>query len=549
MSKNYKPIIQDLVSSLNELKARREIAIDSGNDFLSQFIPQKLDIPQDQLNRINQKYKIDETELYEEQSEDLIPVRQRTFSLTNQFIFSKFTKIPQEKQEKKSEEPEQQKVPQKPPVALVDRDTQSYRNQLTTTYHFPIQIFEQQNIKPVIQYNTQATNTKETRKRNEATNTEALLPQYEARCMELIQSIINDAPLTASSMPSEEALGDLLLQFVNQILRDAPDLDAYKKPQMSSATSPSAPQLKPDIPSKSISVERSMATATVQCSAADTVDNGTQTQGRISLRTLVSKQGPTIDPVKQPPKPENPLYISPGPAVSNPVPDKPPVRIGTAFNIDRPEFEFPPSLRIDDSGHKDDIVSPTPAPKQKQTLQLETIVRESFDVRPKLEIGSKNNFSQPQLITQPTPEPPFMDLDTPPPQPKQPQPQLQPQPKQPQRKGIEIPPLGTIFALPSDVEDLSSLDLASMLSDDGELATTSGSQITGSYSPSSAASSYYNNDASSIDTSAINRLIEGISDDDDSEIDSKIQSTLNDISVGEIVSSILDTESSLSIND
>ncbi|EAY07722.1 hypothetical protein TVAG_118030 [Trichomonas vaginalis G3] len=547
MSKNYKPIIQDLVSSLNDLKVRREIAIDSGNDFLSQFLPQRLDIPQDQLERINQKYKIDESELYEEPSEDNYPVRQRTLSFSNQYIFSKISKPSQDEAEKKkSKEPEEEKpkIPQKPPVTLCDRDTQSYRNQLTTTYNFPIQIFEAQNTKPVITYNTQATNTKETRKRNEATNTEALLPQYEARCMELIQSIINDAPLTASSVPSEEALGDLLLQFVNQILRDAPDIDNSQRQK------PSTPSSTPkaDIPSQSITKERQLATVTVQCDSLETVDNGTQTQGRISLRTLVSKPGPTIDPVQPPSKPETPLYITPGPSVSNPVPEKAPIRIGNPDSVERPEFEYPPSLRIEDSNS--DMQKPlSPAPKpQKQNLQLETIVRETYDVKPNPQKSDlrqrQTNTSMQNLITQLTPEPPlvvneFDQIQ----QPKQPQNQQpKPQPAKPQKKGIELPPLGPIFALPSDVEEFSALDLTSMLqsdSDDGELPSVSSTYSPSNVSSPSNASSSLGNDASSIDTSAINRLIEGISDDDDSEIDSKLQSALNDISVGEVTSSIL----------
>ena len=437
--------------------------------------------------------------------------------------------------------------PQIKPI-LVDRDSQCPKSHLSPTFNCPIQIIPEQVQKQVKTYNTQSTNTKETRKRNEATETEALLPQYESKLMELIQNILNEAPLCANSMPSEDELSDILLQFVNQVIRDADNLP-QKPSQTSSATNAPSSVLTRGIGSADSvppSNRTSYATQSIQSDAIDTIDNGTQTQGKISLRTLESKQNASFPPEQS----RRPVLTIAAAGNEFTKPEQSDAALSQA-KLDI--FDFPPPL-TSHSVHPDPVLtSKITSPigsfvtddkstgasgkkKAQQNLQLETLVSKSVDVVPS-EVPSGTRVRSIDNTDIPPKPSNVSNLEDNPPKPA---------PKKQQAPVITLQPLSrSIIQLPDDLGDISSLNISLddnlPDSEDGELSSISGTSVS-TYTTSTG------DTGSTINTSTIERLL----DSDSGSISQSGNSfNLNDMSSGEVVSSVIDSDevSSSILND
>jgi hypothetical protein len=88
------------------------------------------------------------------------------------------------------------------------------------------------------------TQTRGLKQRHEATNTESVLPSYESVCISFLESLLNDAPVVMNQGPSPEQSEELLLAFLDQVMRDsrafedekasgeAPKLPLTKRPKM-----------------------------------------------------------------------------------------------------------------------------------------------------------------------------------------------------------------------------------------------------------------------------------------------------------------------------
>ena len=529
---------KDIEKQLRELVSNRKAAASQFGFEMDTFFDnshQKPSFSKKTYEEISAKYVLDDSD-FEEDDVDDKPVKVRSMAFLTQKIFSRKPSKPQADQQ---ERPQVYQQPQQPiqnqvfePVKkqiLVDRDTQSPKSHLSPTFNCPIQIFPEHTEKEIKTYNTQATNTKEARRRNEATETEALLPQYEAKCMELIQSILNEAPLCANNMPSEEALGDLLLQFVNQILKDAQDIPIPSQPSKSIVDS--------DIYVPKSTIERELPedvvdkaeykTESVQLDSVDTMDNGTQTQRKITLMSLETRQGASVPPdVKEQPAlaiGSTLLNVS-TPYIEEEKPNVSLTQPQAQFNI----FQYPPPLVEEERKPIliQEITSPVTSfveeekpKKPQQNMQLETLVSKSVDIPPPFipKQTRRQTFSSDDEPIIPDSKPVRQ--------------------KVPEKQPITLPPLSaSIIQLPDDLQTVSVLNLdsdenlldSSINGDDTDASSTLGSTTETST-------------VSTVNTSTIERLIDSSYSISTNKSDNSF--SLNDMSSGEVKSSILDDDS------
>ena len=540
---------KEIEKQLRDLVSNRKAAVADFSNQMDSFFDAHRRRPilsQKAYEDISAKYVLDDSDFDEYEETDEKPIKIKRMSFTSQKIFSKKPQpkpkydedeIAESRQKQKEKQQTFVEKPQIKPI-LIDRDVQCPKSHLSPTFNCPIQIIPEQVQKPMKTYNTQSTNTKDIRKRNEATETEALLPQYEAKCMELIQSIINEAPLTANSLPSEEALGDILIQFVNQIIRDADKMESAK-PQTNASSQSGADSVQQRGLNKIIADAQNIAntryqTASIQSDAIDTMDNGTQTQGKISLRSLESKQN-----VSLPPQHKEKAQLALASTIfglNKPIEAQESEKGSVHVSLTPPQaqfniFQFPPPLTSEEpkpvliSGITSPITSfiddGKPKKPAQQNLQLETLVSKNIDVVPQRPSQARavDDDTKPKVLI---PEPDEKPI----------------KPKPQQKNIINLEPLPqSIIQLPDDLGTISVLNLSSdenlLDSDEGELSSISGSSVSTTVTSGSSGTT------STVNTSTIERLL-------DSDTDSISQSgnsfNLNDMSSGEVKSSLLDTD-------
>ena len=536
-------VIEELKGSLRELSTKKKLTFNICDDFFDQIVPQSFAVPEEELCRINKNYKYEE--IYEEEDKpeyyrDDAPVRARHMMLVTNKVFSKKPQ-PKQKQEKIVErddgypegkynklniqrddgypegkynklnirrdevvyregtqihdiyydrhmQPIHTTEPQQKQAVLADRDTQSDKPQLGRTFNCPIQIIPATKTLNLTTYNTATTNTKSCRLRNEATNTEALIPQFEAKFMEFLQCILNDAPLLVSSQPNEEAIGDLLLQFLEQILRDAPPLiEGGETPVKNLIKNVQPTSIAEQIPQRAMPALNNCA---VQLDIPSRMDNGTQSQGNVTINQYSREESITLQP--RPISRCGFLQLSDVVSASEPL-DIKTQKVSLSHTnqiLEIPEIRLPPSLKVDNLEKY--TVRPVDKPKvynkvvsgdfiniplTKKNLQFESHkpTSEAPDNRLKLStIDSKTSTQNQQSCQtdaiQPDVVQPAMEYSA----------QVSQKLKQPKVEKIKIPDLPSCLDIPSDVGDLSNFSLPD--SDELNMTYTATSLITEEYS-------------------------------------------------------------------
>ena len=504
-------LIEEAKNTIRDIKNKGKLTFNIGDDFFNQFLDQRFDLSNEEINKIKSNYILDD--ISDEESDDK-PIKLPKMSMVSKKIFSL---KPEEKQiEIIKETPKKQilidKIPKK---IMIDSSTQSYHGKKSVNYNFPIDIFPEKKIKIEKSYNSISTLTKSTKYRNELTNTDALLPQYETKCLEFIQNVLNESPIIYDKSPSKEYLTELLVSLINDILLNAPNDDFES---ISSQIKIQIPEIEAPLMNKNLEIPQNKfinsfiqkESKEIQSNNIELVNNGTQIQSTVSIKNIQKSKIFNLNPSKFPYN-NNKLFISSTNNLNKLDKKNNIIITNNDHFINIEEFEYPPPLKTslikNSTKSTSPIESKSPFSKNKQNLQLETLIYNKLDIPPNLKIIEDNKpliFSKEPLITE-------MKV-------------INEIPK----KKFELPPLPSNFEIIKDIEEISNLNMDSILAEIeeeeiSELNENSSNLITNQ----------------TINSSTINKLLEGI--DDSNSNFSKIDINL---SSGEIENSTFFSETS-----
>lgn len=483
-------LVSDLKSDLQQIRQQREKIFNEQNDFFNRFYADHFTFQPD-------AYQINISDSEEEEE----PTRIRIMTMRYQTLF-------EQKPKKKKEKPLPEVVPLPPPVITkplcIDRSTQAKKIEFRT-------LETQTSIKSTyVDTATVATTSAEVqthaiRLRCEATNTDSVLPSYENVCIAFLESLLEDAPVFINSGPKPEQLEGILMDFLNQLIRDAKNfdnnqLDSSGNSQNGQSILSNGPLLK----------KAKLVDANIQ---QEIPVQTIATQSPISLKVL---ETPTriFNYIPPPEQPRNFLVVDSSSLVTYSI-------AGDATPSKSKEddyFSYPPSLRIEpERRHIRMIIEPTmnkefvrkdddevikpilsdmqtgpekpednkenvATPKKQQStkliqtevarkmLQTEILEAENVSVEPKQNIQNLPILSFP---SQPQPQP-------------QSQPQPQPQPSHPPilpSKQSKVPILNELkINKLEEIEDLSEFNIDNLLKDLDSSSSENDDDIASGYS-------------------------------------------------------------------
>jgi hypothetical protein len=290
---------------------------------------------------------------------------------------------------------------------------------------------------------TAETQTKTSRCRHEITQTEAVLPSYEHVCMSFLEALLSDAPVFTSQGPRPEQVEELLLSFLDQLLRDARSAGGDTEPE------PAGFRLAKRPKRRDVSVQE------------DARRDDATTQTYVALRTI-ERPHPTVD---FSPQRAIPLELT-RPLAFEKMPNADPRRW---FEGDT--FQFPPSLRMESHVMppvlRDEATAPTESlyvdretepHLPRADLRIDRLAHEAVSQKPFERPDDRRLPHEPPAPSQPI-LPPLPEIDPrprrrPPPPPSPPRRELQ-ESQLPALVSLEAPSL-------SDLKELSDLNLESL---------------------------------------------------------------------------------------
>lgn len=164
----------------------------------------------------------------DDSSSDEEPVRMRRMALCHP-PFDVSIKPEKKKKEKKEEVIEPPPPPLKELIKPVYLSTGVQKKISSHSIFTQTEVEEEAPKAPPVTYESVGVRTKQKKYKHLATNTEGILPSYERVCMDFLESLLNDAPIFASSSPQPETLERILLEFVDKLIQDAQNFEAPSK--------------------------------------------------------------------------------------------------------------------------------------------------------------------------------------------------------------------------------------------------------------------------------------------------------------------------------
>lgn len=472
-------LVTGLKSDLNQIRQQRDKILNEQNDFFNRFYTDTHFTFQQDPYQIN----ISDSDEEEEQ-----PTRMRIMTMRTQTIFEK-------KPKKKKDKPLPEQVVQLPPPVIkpicIDRSSQSKKIELRTLETQTSIKSTYKDAETIATANAEV-QTHSIRLRTEATNTDSVLPSYENVCIAFLESLLEDAPVFINSGPKPEQLEGILMDFLNQLIRDAKDFDNQQLDSNSqsgqSAFSNGSLIKRPKLVDANIQQEVQMQTIA--------------TQSPVSLKVL---ENPSVIINYIPPPDESHEFV--GNFVTNPTCfDIPPTDKFRLVKLRKGDnFTLPPSLRIEPEKPPIKMVNISTSPqemKRKETQTETEEVQRKIPTQTETKKPHKNMLQIDVLENQNVSVKPDQQQDNQPPgssylpiqmQPQQQQ-QQQQQPlaqKQNKQQQKQIPELHHIVIHPlDDIEELSEFNLDSYLKDlnssssdnDDDIADSSNTGGTGDYS-------------------------------------------------------------------
>jgi len=485
-------IIEEAKSTIRDIKSKGKITFSIGDDFFNQFLDQRLEITNDEIAKIRSSYVLDISD-----DEEPEPSKSIHLSMFSQKVFSKkpvklieLEQVPQAIQPEKIKSPGPPKVKtfvEKKPIH-VDHSTQSKKSKRSITNNVSADIRPSSMRNRELSHHSIAVSTKSAKYRNETTNTDSLLPQYETKCMEMLQSILNDSPNNNEIISSNEELSEILISLLNQILDTAPQLSEDEKEIVS--VSPIISLRTEIVASKETMI--SQESLSTQVEPPFRLNNGSQTQKTISIKTNQKSVLSSVSPSKFPYNNQQ-LVVTNSHFFDQHLKTQQVIK-QSGYSCDIEQFELPPPLKI-----RSQILTKSPnltsfenQPKRPH-LQLETLVSKNCDIPPPSKLAAAPSLK----IEIPVPQPHVIPA------------------KKPESK-IVIPPLPDNFELSRDIDEISNLNLDSIMAEieNDTLLTVSDEEDI---------------EISTLNSEAINRLI------NDDSINAYSESMLGDVnSSGEI---------------
>ena len=462
--------VQEMLAGLRQdfqqLKQHREKVFDGTNAFLDQLFDTKFDGGHKGID-----YAID---FSDEESDDEKPTKMRVMTMRTQPIFERKPAKSKPKPTFVDEAP-----PPPPPVikpVVLSTACQTRKVTLKTMETQSTARFDY--VDQAVVATTQAeTQTKSLKRRHEATNTESVLPSYENVCIAFLESLLSDAPVFLGQGPKPEQVEDILLAFLDQLMRDASraDVDSDGKPstghQTSAIGSVAQSFARQHGPYEEASVQHSVQKQT------------TATQSFVALKSLDA------------PKPI--IHITPDAGhrrvltmQTTPCFDlwpklKRPLRFNQGDN-----FQFPPSLKSSSKR----VLAMNPAAGSEFTVPGRSAKSAETQTQQHMLQIDVLNAEDVSVVPSARPSGPVQDV---PPQRPQPMPSRQPQiptaPPGPKLMQLQVSPL-------TDIEELSNFNLESMMA---EVETSSDDDV---HDPNSSLGY-----SSSIDSSKISDILDGVS--------------------------------------
>lgn len=448
-------LVSDLKSDLQQIRQQREKILNEQNNFFNRFYADHFTFQQD-------AYQINISDSEEEEE----PTRIRIMTMRTQTIFEKKPK------KKKEKPPPDENIQLPPPIVVkpicIDRASQSKKVELRTL-ETQTSIRSTYKDAETIATSNAEVQTHSIRLRCEATNTDSVLPSYENVCIAFLESLLEDAPVFINNGPKPEQLEGILMDFLNQLIRDAKDFDNQ---QIDASNQNGQPIL-----SNGALIKRAkLVDANIQ---QEVPVQTIATQSPVSLKVLES---PSVI-INYMPPPEEPHDFV-GNFVTNPTClDIPPTNKFRMIQMRRgDQFTFPPSLRVEPEKPPVKMVKTNysiwTSPHEVQRKQVETETDEppkKITDQPEAKKPHKNMFQIDVLENQNVSVTPVQNTGVIPSVPSYLPPPLQPQPSQPEtqlpnqqpkKQQKQLPKLHDLVIHPlEDIEDLSEFNIESYLKD------------------------------------------------------------------------------------
>lgn len=458
-------MLAGLRSDFQQLKQHREKVFDGTNAFLDQLFDTKFDAGAKGID-----YGID---FSDEESDDEKPTRMRVMSMRTQPIFDR-------KPVKAKPKPTFSEAPPPPPPVIkpvvLDTACQTRKATLKTTETQSTARFDYVD-QAVVATTHAETQTKSLKRRHEATNTESVLPSYENVCIAFLESILSDAPVFLGQGPKPEQVEDIIMAFLDQLMRDASRMDtdtpgkAPPQHQTSSFGTVSQAIARQTGPHEDAAVQHSIQKQT------------TATQSFVALKSLDAPK-PVVHIAPDDGR-RRMFTLQTAPCFEIWPKVKKPLRVNQGDN-----FQYPPSLRSAAKpvlamrpGVGSEFTLPGRAAKsvsaetqtQQHMLQIDVLNSEDVSVVPSGRPGPVHEAVQQR------------------PQMQMPQRQVPAAPPAPKLLQLQVTPL-------ADIEELSNFNLESMMA---EVETSSDDEV----GEGSSSLNY----SSSIASSKISDILDGVS--------------------------------------
>jgi hypothetical protein len=465
--------LSGLRSEFRQLKQDRDKAFNFPGDFLNQelngYFGPRYDVSSDEVVRQPVDYHYD---ICDDDSDDDAARPVRCMMMRIETLFSMEPK----KKQRPTPPSEEVNVPLPPPPKILYHcQTQSATVEYRSVESQSALSSAYVDQATVALSHTQS-QTHSLKRRNNATNTDSVLPSYENVCIAFLESLLSDAPVFMNQAPRPEQIEDILMQFLHQLLQDAHQFEGESE-------MPPQPAAKPAFGKKP-----KTANAIVQ---KDMELTSTATQSFVSLKTCEVPRVVVNIPREQPGR----LALVDRPVACFEAPLREKTRLQVMRDV---QFQFPPSLRAEEpkrplrlsesvSNAREEADSPQhatgpdrPTGPKRSNLRIYTNVFQDTVVpdqrpprseRPPPIQRPPPSFEEPPTSSQrplPSRQRPVRPIDIDPIPARRPQPR--PKPKQPE---IALPTLLQLQVGPLDeIEDLSTFNLESMMaeiesSDDG----------------------------------------------------------------------------------
>ncbi|OHT01080.1 hypothetical protein TRFO_01648 [Tritrichomonas foetus] len=477
-------MVAGLKSDFQQIKQQREKIFDGANAFFDKLFAEHFDFQSEDVVHQHVDFSDDD-----EESEDE-PTRYRLMTMRTMPVFDR-------KPKKKKPKPLPQELPVElpPPVIIkpitIDKHTQSKKTELKS-HETQTSLKSAYKDTAIIATTSAEVQTHSIRLRNEASNTDSVLPSYENVCIAFLESLLEDAPVFLNSGPKPDQIEGILMDFLNQILSDAKNFNDPNDFHTSGSSHQSSGLIKrAKLVDVNIQQEASLQTIA--------------TQSPISLKTL---ETPSVTFNYIPPPKDNYFvgtFMSPAACF-----DRPPDNRFRMMRVARGDnFAYPPSLRTEPekppfrmttestspiSNKKSEKATATVA--QNKILQMDILDNMNVSVRPDANAGNQS-ILPPSSFLPPTQQPPQMippplhsTQTTIPQQPPQQQQQQQyqtqqqqqqqqfqtqqQQQQQPPKQDMDVPKLNPLIIKPlEDIEELSNFNLDSFIHDLNSSSTPS----------------------------------------------------------------------------